>query len=243
MHCYHHPGRQVVRECRLCHELICADCVVPVDDHAVCKPCLTRSLTLDEQGLQAKKPLVVKDESKNREALNILRDKAEVLHKPTKHIYITLLFSALPGLGHYYLGLQKRGINLMIFFFALVFLNKAMPGFLQVPFEIAIPLLWLYGQFDAFQYHTQLEEGRTVRDTPLLPELINSKWLGIVVILFGLLAVVYALLGALGVDGVVRQTVQDLSAAVVLFGIGTWMLMGRPMPYSTREKGEQNEHA
>jgi hypothetical protein len=232
-----------VRECKLCEERICADCVVPIDDHAVCKSCLTHSLTWGEQGLHAKKPLSVKDTSKKSEALHVLRDKAEIMQKPAKHMYITLLFSALPGLGHYYLGLQKRGINLMILFFALAFLNKAMPGFLQVPFDVAIPLLWLYGQYDAFQYHMKLDEGKKVEDVPLLPQLMNSPWLGYAVIVLGILAVIYALLGAMEVNGMIRQTVQDLTAAVVLFGIGTWILMGRPMPYSMREKGDHQDHA
>lgn len=71
---------------------------------------------------------------------------------------ITIGLSIIPGAGHMYLGLQKKGLELMTIFFFTAYLM----GYLNMSlFFFALPVIWFYSLFDA--YHN-VEENR------------NEKW-------------------------------------------------------------------
>lgn len=67
---------------------------------------------------------------------------------------LSILMSVIPGVGHMYLGLMKKGIQLMaVFFIAWYFVNN-----LRVSaFMVAIPIIWAYSVFDAM-HKASLEE-------------------------------------------------------------------------------------
>lgn len=58
----------------------------------------------------------------------------------------TILFSMVPGAGHMYLGLSKKGLQIMGLFFLSIgivdLLNLSIFGFM-------IPIIWFYSVFDA----------------------------------------------------------------------------------------------
>src|SRR3569833_1634583 len=94
MNCHYHPDRSIARECRVCHELICSDCVVKVGDDAVCKTCLSETISLKninvatEAPAQASQPLAT-----DKKAVNVLKNKTEALNAPQKSGFLTVLFS------------------------------------------------------------------------------------------------------------------------------------------------------
>lgn len=96
---------------------------------------------------------------------------------------IATLLSIVPGVGHLYLGLQKRGIQLLAaFLFSIYILDMLRLGI----FLFLVPIIWFYSFFDGLQKASQYEEG-TVEDEPIVSYLINhQKWLGIGLILLGI---------------------------------------------------------
>lgn len=76
----------------------------------------------------------------------------------------TFILSFVPGLGHFYLGLMNRGLQLMIGFFAITFITSFVyfAGFL-------IPVIWFYSIFDALQRHQHLKDTGEASDDPLIP--------------------------------------------------------------------------
>lgn len=61
---------------------------------------------------------------------------------------LAMVLSVLPGAGHMYLGLQKRGLQLMVAFFGAIYVFD----FLRLSFFFfVIPLIWCFSFFDALQ--------------------------------------------------------------------------------------------
>lgn len=95
---------------------------------------------------------------------------------------IATLLSIFPGAGHLYLGLQKRGIQLMAAFLLSIYILDVL--YLGI-FLFVIPLIWFFSFFDGLQKASEMEKG-PVEDVPLIDYLINyQKWIGIGLILVG----------------------------------------------------------
>ncbi|WP_251554843.1 hypothetical protein [Neobacillus muris] len=96
---------------------------------------------------------------------------------------IATFLSIFPGAGHLYLGLQRRGIQLMAaFLFSVYILDVLRLGI----FLFLIPIIWFYSFFDALQKISKQGE-EPLEDTPIISYLMNhQKWVGIGLILLGL---------------------------------------------------------
>ncbi|WP_462412789.1 hypothetical protein [Neobacillus sp. Marseille-QA0830] len=96
---------------------------------------------------------------------------------------IATFLSIFPGAGHLYLGLQRRGIQLMAaFLFSVYILDVLRLGI----FLFLIPIIWFYSFFDALQKISKHGE-EPLEDTPIISYFINhQKWVGIGLILMGL---------------------------------------------------------
>ncbi|NDI35267.1 hypothetical protein [Chengkuizengella sediminis] len=94
---------------------------------------------------------------------------------------LATLLSIFPGAGHLYLGLQKRGLQLMAgFLFSLYILDVLRLSL----FLFIIPLIWFFSFFDALQNVSRYNEDKKLEDTPIIEWFIHhQKWLG-----FGLVA-------------------------------------------------------
>lgn len=96
--------------------------------------------------------------------------------KNRKSKFFTFLLSLVPGLGHYYLGLMKRGLQFMAGFFLAVgmvafFGNSFGPGRALIPvFAIVIPILWFYCIFDALHAASRIQQGEDVPDQNVYPD-------------------------------------------------------------------------
>ena len=59
--------------------------------------------------------------------------------------FLTFLFSLLPGAGHMYLNMMKKGVCIMSLFFAL----WGVGAFLRLDFlQLLLPVVWFYAFFD-----------------------------------------------------------------------------------------------
>lgn len=82
--------------------------------------------------------------------------------------FLAMIFSAIPGAGHMYIGLQKQGLQYMSIFFFIIFLNNSLDiGFLM----FILPIIWFYSFFDMLN--------KTSIDGPLEDDnIIFIAWLG-----------------------------------------------------------------
>ncbi len=96
---------------------------------------------------------------------------------------IATFLSIFPGAGHLYLGLQRRGIQLMAaFLFSIYILDILRLGI----FLFLIPIIWFYSFFDGLQKASKYGD-EPVDDTPIISYFINQqKWIGIGLVLLGL---------------------------------------------------------
>lgn len=96
---------------------------------------------------------------------------------------LATLLSAFPGAGHMYVGLQKRGLQLMILFLGSIYILDILR--LSV-FLFLIPVIWFFSFFDALQQVSRY--GREpLQDRPLIDEIEkHRRWIGVVLLAFGL---------------------------------------------------------
>ncbi|PWA10354.1 hypothetical protein DCC39_11615 [Pueribacillus theae] len=95
---------------------------------------------------------------------------------------IATLLSIFPGAGHLYLGLQRRGVQLMAaFLFSIYILDVLHLGI----FLFLVPIIWFYSFFDGLQKASKLGI-EPLEDTPVISYFINNqKWVGIGLVLLG----------------------------------------------------------
>ncbi|MDX8046207.1 hypothetical protein SH601_09410 [Gracilibacillus sp. S3-1-1] len=95
---------------------------------------------------------------------------------------LTTILAIFPGAGHLYLGLQQRGIQLMIGFLLSIYLLDVLHLSL---FLFMIPILWFYSFFDALQLANRYEY-EVLEDVPVINYFINyQKWIAFGLILLG----------------------------------------------------------
>ncbi|MEH7253312.1 hypothetical protein V7111_14385 [Neobacillus niacini] len=96
---------------------------------------------------------------------------------------IANFLSIFPGAGHLYLGLQRRGIQLMAaFLFSIYILDILRLGI----FLFLVPIIWFYSFFDAMQKVSKYGE-EEIEDVPIISYLVNhQKWVGIGLVVMGL---------------------------------------------------------
>ncbi|QQZ09081.1 hypothetical protein [Heyndrickxia vini] len=96
---------------------------------------------------------------------------------------IATFLSIFPGVGHLYLGLQIRGIQLMAaFLFSIYILDVMRLGV----FLFLVPIIWFYSFFDGLQKASKFGK-EEMNDQPVISYLINhQKWVGIGLLVLGL---------------------------------------------------------
>ena len=111
-----------------------------------------------------------------------------------KSPFVTFILSCLPGAGHMYLGLNKRGLQFMAAFFGTIFLIDLIRVGPLLPFLLVI--IWFYSMFDALQMTTRInhyiEHGGGSDIAPFDPaelnvnNVIDPLWIGGGVIVVGI---------------------------------------------------------
>ncbi|AFH59150.1 hypothetical protein ACVNS2_00150 [Paenibacillus caseinilyticus] len=93
-----------------------------------------------------------------------------------KNRTLAAILSVFPGAGHMYLGLQKRGFQLMAGFLLAVYILDVLRLSL---FMFLIPLLWFFSFFDALQHISRWEK-EELRDIPVVEWILHhQRWIGI----------------------------------------------------------------
>ncbi|MBE1447459.1 hypothetical protein [Paenibacillus sp. OAS669] len=144
---------------------------------------------------------------------------------------IATFLSIVPGAGHMYLGLQKRGLQLMAAFLLLIYIMDVLR--LSI-FLFLIPILWFYSFFDALQQISK--QGREeLKDLPFVDWLMNhQKWVGIgLLVLGGYYLADEVILNALDrmfpkerISILFHQYFQTFVVSVILIGGGLRLLIG-----------------
>lgn len=100
-----------------------------------------------------------------------LEDFGEIREDGKKGKVIATFLSIVPGAGHMYLGLQKRGLQLMIAFFACIYILDVLRLSL---FLFLVPILWFYSFFDALQLISK-QDREQLQDIPIVDWLVNHQ--------------------------------------------------------------------
>ncbi|WP_077620442.1 hypothetical protein [Bacillus sinesaloumensis] len=96
---------------------------------------------------------------------------------------LATILAIFPGAGHMYLGLQKRGIQLMAAFLFGIYILDVLRLSL---FLFLIPIIWFYSFFDALQKVSKHGE-EDLEDVPVVSYIVNhQKWVGFGLIALGL---------------------------------------------------------
>lgn len=89
--------------------------------------------------------------------------------------FLTILLSFMPGLGHLYMGLIQRGVSFLAAFFGLTTVLVFITGFTGdesfLLFLGVLPIIWVYGMFDAVQLAERKRRGEKLQDYSLI-----AKW-------------------------------------------------------------------
>lgn len=124
---------------------------------------------------------------------------------------LTFLFSLLPGAGHMYLGLMRRGLEIIAVFFASIFIIS---DTLQLA-EIGIPLsiiIFFYSLFDAQHLNKSIRRGEEVTDSNFLKLpgfTLNGYHMGIGAIILGIIFLLDRL------RGYIAQFISPVSYSII----------------------------
>lgn len=144
---------------------------------------------------------------------------------------LVMLLSLFPGAGHMYLGLQRRGLQLMVAFLLCIYILDALRLSL---FFFLIPIIWFFSYFDALQQISRysLYGQEALEDAPVVDWLINhQRWIGIGLLLLGgfllfdrAIAEHLEPLFELKLRYWVDQYLQTIVVSLVLIGVGVRLL-------------------
>lgn len=100
-----------------------------------------------------------------------------------KNKVLAATLSLFPGAGHLYLGLQKRGLQIMAGFLIAVYL---MDSLRLTIFLFLMPLVWFFAFFDALQQMSRYERNE-MNDQAVVAQLAPyQRWIGIGLLVLGI---------------------------------------------------------
>nr|WP_325302684.1 DUF2243 domain-containing protein [uncultured Dysosmobacter sp.] len=162
-----------------------------------------------------------------------------------KHGLMLFITSCLSGCGQMYQGYMKRGLSLLLLFFALL----AVSGFLGLaPVALFLPVVWIYAFFDSYDLRSRLAAGTAQPDDYLfglsemdsrrMSELLRRRhsligWglvgLGVYMIYDTVISRLGEWLHHIGLPWVYRLMAYDLPRLVVtvlIIALGLWFIRG-----------------
>ncbi|SFI09408.1 MULTISPECIES: hypothetical protein [unclassified Bacillus (in: firmicutes)] len=154
------------------------------------------------------------------------------------------ILAMFPGAGHMYLGLQRRGLQLMAAFLLAIYLLDLLR---LSAFLFLVPIIWFYSFFDTLQQTAKYGK-EDLEDTPIIDYFINhQKWLGIGLIGLGgyylldqtLLPILndyFATIFNIHISELYYRYFQTSIVALLLIGGGFKLLLG-----NKEEKGGAKE--
>ncbi len=102
MKCINRAEKEAEILCTDCNKPFCPECTIEVAGENFCHPCLEKRVTL------------------NNECVN-----DEPVSQPgNKSKFWAFILSLIPGVGYMYLGLMRRGLEVMTLFFGTIFVSS-----------------------------------------------------------------------------------------------------------------------
>lgn len=153
--------------------------------------------------------------------------------------FLTFITALIPGVGYMYLGLVKRGLQVLLLFLLVEPLFRILGiGFLT--FIVRVPL-WFYAFFDTFSVARMLDMGQTVHDTDFIftkyakdgehPVVDSNRIgknlvfiIGIALILLGSFAILNNVFDNNELYRMIKSHISSLFMPVVLVLAGVYML-------------------
>ncbi|MCG0239511.1 MAG: hypothetical protein L6E13_10005 [Firmicutes bacterium] len=229
MHCRVHPEREAHALCVICGGPACADCLVTLHGQEYCRPCLERLVA------------EASDTPGGKEGPRAASDAGDAqangsMNGPTlagKSDRLAILLALFPGLGHVYLGLKVRGVQMLVGF-ALAMIAVNLLGLDHV-FDPWLGLVAVFfSVFETREAIGRLRQGQPVQDTPLvklqnLPDPERLIAYGLITV--GTLALVRVLLSPFWDQwlrhlGLSHFHLEQGLLAMLLIAAGVWMLRG-----------------
>ncbi len=149
---------------------------------------------------------------------------------PKKSKFATVILSALPGLGHLYLGWRLRGLLFMLAFFLTIFL---MDWIRLSMFVFLLPVIWFYSLFDALQCYDQDPPDSTQEPDAWRWIFEKQRWVGIGLIIIGGLILISKLAVPLLLRFLTYEMLRLIGSSLVallLIAGGIRLAWGRPIP-------------
>lgn len=178
MNCEYHKNLEANYTCSDCGVNICKECAVNYNGRIVCIECAKKN------GLPIIKNATYEDSGSNH---NI--NKTNYYNGKTTRKYSSFwstVFSFVPGGGHMYLGLMKRGLQFMLAFFGILALSNL---FYSADFLIFFAtVVWFYSFFDCIHMRRKLENDERIEEDLIFPidvKNISGKNLGVGLIILG----------------------------------------------------------
>ncbi|MEK5407085.1 multi-tm2 domain protein [Paenibacillus sp. FSL W8-0439] len=154
---------------------------------------------------------------------------------------LATILSVFPGAGHMYIGLQKRGLQLMLLFLGFIYILDVLHLSL---FLFLIPVVWFYSFFDALQQVSRYGREQLI-DKPVIAMFAQyHRWVGLGLLLLGayyiLINVLVPTLDRLFPDGQIYNLVdmylRTIIVSLLLIGGGVWMMIGNSKLKRAKEK-------
>ncbi|MCA0972510.1 hypothetical protein LCM20_18085 [Halobacillus litoralis] len=182
-----------------------------------------------------------KDAGEELEDRTLMEDLDRHRSGDQKSKVLATILGIFPGAGHMYMGLQRRGLQLMAGFLLSIYILDV----LRLSFFLfLIPVIWFYSFFDTLQQSNKMEH-EELSDVPIVKQFVNhQRWFGIILILLGVFYLVDRIAVPL-VDDQLRQVLdinlryyydryfQLIVVSVLFIGGGIKLLTG------SKKKGEQ----
>jgi TM2 domain-containing membrane protein YozV len=201
MNCKYHKESEAKFICDKCKQPICEECSVDVNGNKICSSCIQKSLF-----------------SENRQ-----------YQKPGFFENLAFFcFAVVPGAAQMYMGLFKRGFQLMFGFISAIVLFSYLntEGMMLL---IIIPT-WFFSFFDSYAIRRRIRKGEEVGDTVIFDYDIligNKRIVGMAMLLLGILGVVNAFEHSVIqhiFGGNLYWSIKRSIMPIALIGAGVYML-------------------
>lgn len=201
MNCKYHKGSEAKYICDKCKQPICEECSVDVNGNKICSSCIQKSLFSESR--QHQKPGFFEN-------------------------LVFFCFAGFPGAAQMYMGLFKRGFQLMFGFISAIVLFSYLNTESMI-LLIIIPI-WFFSFFDSYAIRRRINKGEEVEDSVIIDYNIfieNKRAVGMAMLFLGIFGVINALRysvirNILGGD--LYWSIRRSVMPVALIGAGVYML-------------------
>lgn len=201
MNCKYHKESEAKFICDKCKQPICEECSVDVNGNKVCSSCIQKSLFSENR--QHQKPGFFEN-------------------------LVFFCFAVVPGAAQMYMGLFKRGFQLMFGFISSIVLFSYL-NTESMMLLIIIPT-WFFSFFDSYAIRRRLRKGEEVEDIVIFDYDIlirNKRLVGVAMLFLGIFGVVNAFEHSVIqyiFGGNLYWSVKRSVLPIALIGAGVYML-------------------